>query len=237
MIVTYDGANYYGYQKQPKGKTIQAELENSILTITKQQVQCVASGRTDAKVSAHQQPVHFDIETPVNTSQFLRSINGILPNDIRVLKMEETSLHARYSAKRKTYCYQMYLSNINLPVIKNAFRISQNIDFKAMKKFAKLMVGKHDFNGFKASGSETETSVRTIYSAKLKRVNNLLNFEITGNGFLYKMVRNIVGTMILIGERKLDLKKIKPLLFTSFKARFTAKPEFLFLKNVEYNKR
>ena len=92
----------------------------------------------------------------------------------------------------------------------------------------------HDFKGFRASGSETDSSVRTIYSAKLKKQGNYIYFTITGNGFLYKMVRNIVGTMLKIGEDKIKLNEIKPTLFTTFKATNTAKPEFLYLLNVKY---
>ena len=103
-----------------------------------------------------------------------------------------------------------------------------------MKKFLKMIVGTHDFKGFQASGSETETTVRTIYSAKLKKENQYLNLYITGNGFLYKMVRNIVGTMLKIGEGKINLNELKPTLFFNFKAINTAKPEFLYLLNVEY---
>lgn len=234
MIVTYNGLNYCGYQKQPKGRTIQTELETAIKILTKEQVNCVASGRTDAKVSAYYQPVHFDCNIELNTSKFLRSINGLLPKDIRVLSVEETTIHARFSAKRKTYIYQMYISDIDSPLIPNALRIPTSINLKEMNEFVKLLKGKHDFSGFKASGSETETSERTIYCAKLKQKNNMLTFEITGNGFLYKMVRNIVGTMLQIGEGKLNLEAIKPILFTEFKYTSTAKPEYLYLLNVQY---
>jgi tRNA pseudouridine38-40 synthase len=128
----------------------------------------------------------------------------------------------------------MYTSNIAQPLMCDALQISPNLNFKNMKKFLKLLVGTHDFAGFRASGSETESSVRTIYSANLKKQGNYLHFTITGNGFLYKMVRNIVGTMLKIGEGKINLKAIKPTLFSTFKATNTAKPEFLYLLNVEY---
>ena len=103
-----------------------------------------------------------------------------------------------------------------------------------MKKFLKLIVGTHDFAGFRASGSETETSERTIYKAKLVSEGQYLNFYVTGNGFLYKMVRNIVGTMLKVGEEKINLKDLKNSLFTTYKCTNTAKPEFLYMMNVEY---
>ena len=221
-------------QRQPNANSIQHELENAIKILTKQEINCVASGRTDAKVSAYAQKVHFDIEKTIDENKFIYSINGILPEDIRVLDMKPTTCHARFSAKKKTYQYKMYVSNISQPLRKNALQINENLDFKSMKKFIKTIKGKHDFAGFKASGAQTETTIRTIYSTKLINRDGYLNFEITGNGFMYKMVRNIVGTMLKIGEGKLKLNEIKPKLFTNFKATYTAPPEFLYLKNVKY---
>lgn len=235
MIVQYNGQNYNGFQKQKNGEnTIQDQLERAVKLILKTETNCVPSGRTDAKVSAYMQPVHFDTIDVIDKEKFLRSINGILPEDIKVLSVTETICHARFSAKNKTYCYKMYVSNIDLPLYSNALRISPNLDFKAMKRFLKMIVGTHDFKGFQASGSKTETSVRTIYKAKLKKENQYLNLYITGNGFLYKMVRNIVGTMLKVSEHKIELKDLKQTIFTTFKATNTAKPEFLYLINVEY---
>ena len=234
LLVTYNGKNYSGYQVQPNATTIQEVLENAIKTITKQTVNCVASGRTDAGVSAYMQPVHFDIEKELNEQKFIHSLNGILPEDIKVLSINKTTLHARFSAKRKTYLYKMYVSNIAQPLMCDALQISPNLNFKEMQKFIKSLVGTHDFIGFRASGGINESTTRTIYSAKLQKQGNYLNFTITGNGFLYKMVRNIVGTMLKIGENKLNLKEIKSTLFTTFKATSTAKPEYLYLLNVEY---
>lgn len=234
MIVTYDGKNYSGFQKQNNANSIQSQLESAIKTITKKEVSCVASGRTDAKVSAFFQPVHFDIEKTLNTSKFQHSINGILPKDIRVLSVRESTLHARFDAKRKTYLYKMYVSSVEQPLLNDALQISPTLNFKEMNKFLKLIVGTHDFAGFRASGSNTETSVRTIYKAKLTKQGQYLYFTITGNGFLYKMVRNIVGTMLKIGEGKIDLKTLKQTIFTTYKSTFTARPEHLYLLNVEY---
>lgn len=234
MIVQYDGKNFNGFQKQKSGNTVQNALENALKTITKENVSCVGSGRTDAKVSAYMQPVHFDIEKELETDKVLRSLNGLLPEDIKVLSLVESNIHARFDAKNKTYCYKMYVSNIDLPLYSNALKVSPNLNFKAMKKFLHMLVGTHDFAGFQASGSETETTVRTIFNATLKKENQYLNFYVTGNGFLYKMVRNIVGTMLKVGKGKLDLKALKTTLFTTFKATNTAKPEFLYLLNVEY---
>lgn len=234
LLITYNGRNYKGYQIQKNATTIQQILENSIEIITKTHVNCIASGRTDAGVSAYCQPVHFDIDKPINEQKFLYSLNGILPEDIKALSVTKTNLHARFSAKRKTYLYKMYVSSIAQPLMSDALQISPNLNFKEMKKFLKLIVGTHDFAGFRASGGINETTIRTIYNAKLSKQGNYLYFTITGNGFLYKMVRNIVGTMLKIGEGKLNLPAIKSTLFSSFKSTNTAKPEYLYLLNVEY---
>lgn len=234
MIVQYNGKNYNGFQKQNNGNTIQNMLESALKTIFKTEILTVGSGRTDSKVSAFMQPVHFDVEKEIDTNKVLNSLNGILPSDIKVLSLIESNIHARFDAKQKTYCYKMYISNVDLPLYNNALKISPNLNYKAMKKFLKMIVGTHDFAGFQASGSETETSVRTIFSAKLKKENQYLNFYITGNGFLYKMVRNIVGTMLKVGEGKTNLNELKSTLFSTFKATHTAKPEFLYMMNVEY---
>lgn len=234
MNITYYGANFSGWQRQENATTIQATLENALKIILKEDINCVASGRTDAKVSAYLQPVHFDTTQMVDLSKLKHSLNGILPQDIKVLDIVETNLHARFSAKKKTYLYKMYVSDVDLPLYKDALKILPNIDIKLMKKFIKMLKGSHDFEGFKASGSEVESNVRTIYKTKLVRQGRYLLFYITGNGFLYKMVRNIVGTMINVGEKKIDFNYLKQHLFDDYKSVFTAKPDFLYLLNVEY---
>lgn len=235
MIVTYNGRNFSGFQKQKStNKTIEFELEKAIATITKQQVECVASGRTDAGVSAYHQPVHFDIDSNLNEQKFLKSINALLPAEIKVLTINPTTIHARFSAKKKTYIYKMYISNVELPLETDKLKISPTLNFKDMKKFCSLIKGTHDFGAFKASGGQTENDVRTIYSAQLKRDDNYLTFEVTGNGFLYKMVRNLVGTMLKIGEGKIDINELKHTIFNDFKSTYTAKPEYLYLYNVNY---
>lgn len=234
MIVTYDGKNFSGFERQKNKTTIQGELERALKTATKEDISVVGSGRTDAKVSAYCQPVHFDISHPVDKDKLLLSLNGLLPKEIRVLSISETTIHARYTAKRKTYLYKIYLSQIDLPLFADSLRINPKIDIKQMKKFVRLLVGEHDFAGFQSSGSPTKTTMRKIYSTKLKRKGMHLYFTITGNGFLYKMVRNIVGTMLSVGENKINLKELKPHLFIDFKSTQTAKPEFLYLLNVRY---
>lgn len=234
MIVQYDGRKFSGWQRQENAVTIQQVLEEKLQILLKQKVDCVASGRTDAGVSAYFQPVHFECDKAIERGKFLRSINGLLPDEIKVLSVVETSFHARFSAKKKTYVYKMYVSQIDLPLYSSALRVEPDLDFRLMKKFCRLLVGRHDFVGFRASGGVNESTVRQIYSARLVREGVNLTFYITGDGFLYKMVRNIVGTMLEIGKHKLDFGNLKAALFKTFKAKHTANPEHLFLLNVEY---
>ena len=116
MIVQYDGRNYNGFQKQINANTIQNQLEDALKIILKTEVSTVGSGRTDSKVSAFMQSVHFDVEKEIDITKTLNSLNGILPSDIKVLSLVESNLHARFDAKQKTYCYKMYVSNIT-PII------------------------------------------------------------------------------------------------------------------------
>ena len=234
MIITYDGRAYSGWQRQKNADSIESRVESALETILREAITCTASGRTDAKVSAYFQPVHFETEQALDTKKVLHSMNGLLPDDIRVLSIVESDIHARFSAKKKTYLYKMYLSNIDLPLYSDALRISPDIDIKKMKRFIRLLKGAHDFIGFRASNTENDSTVRTIYKVKLYRVGLYLYFEITGNGFLYKMVRNIVGTMLKVGTRKLDLKELKSHLFLDYRSAHTAKPEYLYLLNVVY---
>ena len=234
ITISYNGRNYNGWQKQLSGVTVQGELERALKIVLRSDIDTTASGRTDAKVSAYAQVVHFDYDGEIDEYKFLRSMNGVLPREIRLLGVLKTDIHARFSAKRKTYMYRMYVSNVELPLYSDALQISPDLNFKAMKKFVKLLHGTHDFEGFKASGSDVVDNVRTIYDAKLVSSGLYLDFYVTGNGFLYKMVRNIVGTMLKVGEGKLDLKQLKKELFSTYKSKYTAKPDHLYLVNVEY---
>ena len=128
----------------------------------------------------------------------------------------------------------MYLSHIDLPLYSEALRVEPNVDLKLMKKFCNLIVGEHDFIGFRASGGVNESTIRKIYSARLVQDGLCLNFYVTGNGFLYKMVRNLVGTMLAIGTHKLDFDALKRTLFNGHKSKHTAKAEHLYLLNVEF---
>lgn len=235
LTITYDGTNFAGFQKQNKGeRTVQAELENALKILLKHDIAVVASGRTDAGVHAYNQVAHFESEEIADFNKFLRSINGILPNDVKVKSIQPTQIHARFSAKKKTYLYRMYISDIDLPLYDKMARIPTNCDIEAMKSAGKQLLGEHDFANFCASGSEVKSTIRKIYSIKWKLSGEYLDFYITGNGFLYKMVRNIIGSLIEVGKGKIPLNDYQTFAFGKFTKRHTAPANALFLYDVKY---
>lgn len=235
LVISYNGTNFAGFQRQKKGeRTIQEELEKALKILLKQDVCVVASGRTDSGVHAYNQVCHIECDEIVDFYKFIRSMNGILPDDVKVKSIKPTKLHARFSAKRKTYLYKMYISDIDLPLYDNFLRISTTIDLDGMKQASEVLVGEHDFANFCASGSEVQSTVRTIYDIKWKKVGEELHFYITGNGFLYKMVRNIVGLLIELGKGKIDIKEFKEYAFGVLDKKFTAPAKALYLYKVKY---
>ena len=235
MTITYDGTNFAGFQKQKKGeRTIQEELEKALLIVLRQPVMVVASGRTDAGVHAYNQVAHIECESIENSYKFLRSVNGILPSDVKVKDIKPTDIHARFSAKKKTYLYRMYLSDIELPLHDKMCKIPKNCNVEDMKNAGKILLGEHDFSNFCASGSEVKNTIRKIYSIKWKINEEYVDFYITGNGFLYKMVRNIVGSLIEVGKGKILLKDYENYAFGKFTKRYTAPASALYLYEVKY---
>ena len=235
LVVSYDGTNFAGFQRQAKGeRTIQEELEKALKILFKQDINVVASGRTDSGVHAYNQVCHIECDKIDNFYKFIRSMNGILPADVKVKDVKQTKLHARFSAKRKTYLYKMYISDIDLPLYDNFTRIPTNINFEYMKKASELLVGEHDFANFCASGSEVQSTIRTIYDIKWKKVGEELHFYITGNGFLYKMVRNIIGLLIELGKGKINYEEFKEYACGTLDKKFTAPAKALYLYNVKY---
>lgn len=239
LTISYDGTNYHGWQKQNGIKTIQSELESVIHAITGEQVDLVASGRTDTNVHALGQIANFKTTSKILPEKFSRAINANISDDIRVLKSEEVDLefNSRFSSKRKTYLYQIYNSRVLSPFFSlYSYHIPYDLDLELMDKALKRLEGEHDFKAFMASNSEVKSTIRTIYNTRIKRENNLIKIEITGNGFLYNMVRIIVGTVIEIGNQRKTISCIDEAMLTGERKLLghTAKPQGLFLKNVEY---
>lgn len=215
MKVSYEGTSYSGFQTQPRARTVQAELERALSTITGEQIAVISSGRTDAGVHAHGQVFNFLTKSTMELRRWCLAVNNILPRDIIVVAVKEVSLdfHARKASNRKTYRYTInnyrYVDVFGRHV---QYHHPTPLDVEAMQEAIGCLVGEHDFTSFCSARSTKSSHVRTIYEARLDVVElehrtdpgQMLHIVITGNGFLYNMVRIIAGTLISIGEGKLS---------------------------------
>lgn len=239
LTVSYDGTDFSGWQRQTDKTTVQQTIEDAIFSLTGEKVKVVGSGRTDAGVHALGQVAHFDTKSTIPPSNFAKALNTILPLSVKVLKSEEVAkiFDASRTAKRKTYCYSLYKSDVILPLKERySVMIRKDTDIKVMKNVAKLFVGEHDFKSFCASGSSVKTTVRTIYSVDIVEDGDDVKVYITGNGFLYNMVRIIVGTLVECGQKRLDESVVNKML-TENKRNIggrTLAPKGLTLIGVEY---
>lgn len=217
LVIEYDGKNYSGWQKQDGAVTIEGELTRVIESVVGMPVVLYASGRTDAGVSARGQVAHFEVPDSFkfNKFSFLGSVNHFLPDDIMVKDActVDDEFDARFSAKKKTYRYYFYISRFEQPRYKNYLRVNDNADVLLMRQALGYLVGEHDFKSFVARKSGKTNFVRTIFAASIVNVeDNLYYLEITGNGFLYNMVRIIMGTLIKIGTRKCEPSFMKDII-------------------------
>lgn len=242
MTFSYDGSKYKGYQKQPKEKTVQGELEKALKEMTgNKKVDVHASGRTDAKVHAISQKAHFDFETKMTCDNIKKALNSLLPKDIYIKKVEEVNdtFHARYSVKAKEYIYIINMGEYD-PIAKDyEYQYNKKLDVVEMERALKYLEGTHDFKSFTKADDEHENYERTIVQTNLirdlKQVNKI-TISFLGTGFMRYMVRNMVGTLIEIGEGKKHSEDIIGILEAKDrrKAGITANPEGLYLKDVFY---
>jgi len=205
LKIQYIGTHYCGWQRQNNGESIQEEIETAIYKVTGKQVNLIGSGRTDSGVHALGQVANFVIDTNIPSGKIKYAINHYLPEDIRILESKniEDSFHARYSSKKKTYCYRINMNSIESPFEKNrSYFVGKNLNLHKMIDESKFLIGEHDFAAFQSEGSSVKTTVRIIYSLEINCENNIVEIHISGNGFLYNMVRIIAGTLIEIGKGK-----------------------------------
>ena len=212
LTISYDGTDFCGYQIQPNGRTVEEVLEKALFDLTGSKIKTMASGRTDSGVHALAQKVHFDYEGPIPPEKFTHALNSILPSDVKVVKSKKVNgdFNARYFAKRKTYRYSLYVGDFENPMFSRYKTLIKTMpDIERMKACANVIVGTHDFKPFMASGSSVEDTVRTVYSIKTIKKGKFIDIYVTGNGFLYNMVRIIAGAMLAVGDGKLDIKDIE----------------------------
>ena len=207
LTLSYDGTNYHGWQIQNNAVTIQGSLQKALFQLFGEEISVFGCSRTDAGVHAKEFVCHFDLPRPFPMDKLPFALNAYLPFDISVLNAEEASdaFHARFSCKGKTYCYRLLNRRIRDPFEKDRAGFwPTKLDASNMDKLAKSFVGVHDFSAFMATGSEIEDAVREICSFDVSREGDIITFCVSGNGFLYNMVRIMVGTLICADAGRLD---------------------------------
>ena len=239
MTFSYDGTNYYGYQKQLNKVTIQGEIEGVLYKVCgNKKVSIHSSGRTDAHVHAINQKAHFDIEKDINIEKFKHSLNSLLSDSIYVKSIEKVDddFHSRYSIKEKSYIYKINMGEYN-PFERNyVYQYNKPLNIELIEEAIKYLIGTHNFKSFTKSSSLKDDYVRTIYSICIENKDNILTITFTGSGFLKYMIRNIVGTLIDVGSGKINPVDIKNILDMQNRecASFTASPNGLYLLDVKY---
>jgi tRNA pseudouridine38-40 synthase len=242
ITFSYDGSKYSGYQKQPKGRTIQGELEKALKKINSNKVVSVsASGRTDAGVHALNQRAHFDLNNEIDESRLKTSLNGLLPNDIYVKSVEKVSddFHARFNVRAKEYIYKINMGEYNPIELDYVYQYNNKLNVAEIERALKYLEGTHNFKSFTKANDEKEDYVRTIIKTNVIRNTkdiNKITISILGTGFMRYMVRNIVGLLIEIGEGKRKSEDIFGILEAEdrTKAGKTAPASGLYLKDVYY---
>jgi len=241
LTIEYNGKDFNGWQKQPNKLNIQGEIERAIKEITGEEVDLIASGRTDAGVHALNQVANFKTNSQFDVKKYPIALNSKLKKSIRIKDAEEVEerFHSRYNCKQKTYRYIINNSEYGTAIYRNfEYHIPNELDFEEMKKAIQYFEGEHDFKGFKASGTSSKSSVRTIYKTDIKKEGERIVIELTGNGFLYNMVRIISGTLVDVGLGKIKAKDISDIIKSKERTRAgkTLPPYALYLVEVEYDK-
>ena len=232
--------NSIGWQKQPDKLNIQGNIEKAIEKITGEKIDLTASGRTDRGVHSLGQVANFKTNSNFPVDKFPIAINTNLKKSIRILSAEEVNdeFHSRLTCKKKTYRYIINNSKYGTAIYRNLeTNIPIKLDIQKMKQAVKYFEGEHDFKAFKASGTSSKSSVRIIYKAEVKEMpNNRIWIELTGNGFLYNMVRIIAGTLVEVGNGKIKPEEIPNIIKSKErqKAGKTLPPQGLYLVKVEY---
>jgi len=245
LTLSYNGANFSGWQNQKSGRTIQETIEKAIKKITGETVKLTGCGRTDSGVHAISYTANFKTSSRLAPEQIKNALNATLPEDIRIktASIAKPDFHSRYDAKRKTYRY-LILCGEESPFLRGfVCNVKGELDITRMKKAAAHFLGEHDFSAYQAAGSAIRNTTRKIYKITIKKERftldpsiKLIAIEITANGFLYKMARNIIGTLLYVGKGKLSPDAIPSILKSLDRRQSppTSPSSGLYLKQVIY---
>ncbi|MCD5410829.1 MAG: tRNA pseudouridine(38-40) synthase TruA [Clostridiales bacterium] len=239
LEIEYDGTDFNGWQIQPKGRTVEKEIMKVIKRITKHEVKIFGASRTDAKVHARGQTANFMTESKIPIDRLPKAMNGLLPKDVSIIKAFEMpkNFHARYHAIGKTYSYHIYNSGIKSALLSRySYYYPVTLDIELMRAATQFLIGVHDFKSFMSANSNIRNTVRTINSIDICKRDKSIYLTFEGNGFLYNMVRIMVGTLLEIGRKKIVPEQMKYILESKNRvyAGCTAVPQGLFLEKVIY---
>lgn len=239
LLLEYDGANYAGWQIQKNAMSIQQKVMEALNKITNEKVHLIGAGRTDSGVHAYAQSANFHTESKIPINKIPLAINSFLPSDIRIIKAIERTpdFHSRYHAKGKIYQYKIINNLYGSALLRDKiWHIPKDINYDQMVKASEHFIGQYDFMSFMSSGSSVKDTIRTIYRLDINKVDEFITLEIEGNGFLYNMVRIIVGTLVMVGQGKIKTDKIVKIIESKDRnqAGITAPARGLYLKKVIY---
>ncbi|MFX0548436.1 tRNA pseudouridine(38-40) synthase TruA [Hathewaya histolytica] len=239
LTIEYDGTNYSGWQKQNNSLSVQEVIEKSLEELLLHEVQVVGCSRTDTGVHAKEYILNFKSDTRIPPEKIKYALNTKLPRDIVVLNSEEVSeeFHSRYSSKGKTYLYTILNREFPTAIDRNYVYHHKNyLNINKMREASEHILGKHDFSAFKNKGSSVKTSIRTVTDLKIEEDNNKIKIYVSADGFLYNMVRIIVGTLILVGESRIEAEDVKDIIDSKDrnKAGKTVPPQGLVLLKTWY---
>jgi tRNA pseudouridine38-40 synthase len=240
LTIQYDGGRYKGWQRLGEGEnTIQGKLENVISELVGEKTELVGCSRTDAGVHALSQTANFKSKIRLNESEIMSYLNHYLPQDISITEVMSVSesFHSRYQARSKTYLYKIWNKEFTNPFMrKYSMQVENKLDINLVKKAGRHFIGEHDFTSFSNAKSKKKSMVREIYSIDFSEKDGMIEIRITGNGFLYNMVRRIVGTLIEVGIGKMKEEEIPGIILS--KERFLtgsmADACGLYLERIEY---
>lgn len=240
LVVAYDGTNYCGWQIQPNAITVEKVLNDALTKLLGTPIRIIGASRTDSGVHAQGNVAVFDTDSTIPGERFAYALNRLLPEDVAVQESQEVApdFHPRHCDTRKTYEYKILNTRLPMPLKRiDTYFYPYDLDVEAMEKAGAYLVGEHDFKSFCSVKTQTETTVRTIYSIHVsKSSNQVVTIQVRGNGFLYNMVRIIAGTLIQVGSKRMTPEKVGEMLDSCDRtvAGPTAPPQGLTLVQIEY---